>query len=290
MGRHAKTVRMVEEAYKVLSKQHPMTLRQVYYRLVANQVISNNQGRYQALSNALRDARKEGVIPWAWMEDRTRRPRAVNMWSDLPAFVSEVPSWYHRDVWEDQLSYLEVWLEKDALSGTFADVLEPYRVTFQVGRGFDGWSSVHNASQRYRSLLFNEHKHTTLLYYGDFDPSGEDMARSLEVRINEGFVGYTNVRYVRDAYPTIIKRALTYEDIQTYDLPPDFVKSTDPRSKAHVAKWGDIAVELDALPDEVLRERLEADVRAHMDLGALQSTLEAESEDNARLREMLGVA
>ncbi len=290
MGKHAKTVRIVEEAYRVLSRQHPMTLRQVYYRLVANQIINNNQSQYKALSNALRDARREGVIPWAWMEDRTRRPRSVDMWRDLSTFVSEVPTWYARDVWDDQPSYLEVWLEKDALSGTFADVLEPYRVTFQVGRGFDGWSSVHNAAQRYRSMLFNKHKHTTLLYYGDFDPSGEDMARSLELRIHEGFVEYKSVRYVRNAYPTITKRALTYEDIQTYDLPPDFTKPTDPRSKAHIAKWGDVAVELDALPDEVLRERLEADVRAHMDLDALQATLKAESEDNARLREMLGVA
>ena len=42
--------------------------------------------------------------------------------------------------------YLEVWLEKDALSGIFEDVLRRYGVTLNVGRGYDGWDSIQNAA------------------------------------------------------------------------------------------------------------------------------------------------
>ncbi|MFH1110713.1 MAG: hypothetical protein V1790_16170, partial [Planctomycetota bacterium] len=83
MGRHARTNSIIDAAYEVLALHHPMTVRQVYYQLVSRQVIENNRGQYHAVSNLLVDARKDGSIPWGWIEDRLRRPRAVPMWDDL---------------------------------------------------------------------------------------------------------------------------------------------------------------------------------------------------------------
>ena len=74
MAKHAKTLRLVGQAENILSAHHPMTVRQVYYQLVSRQVIKNSRSQYQAVSNALVDARKKGVIPWDWIEDRLRRP------------------------------------------------------------------------------------------------------------------------------------------------------------------------------------------------------------------------
>src|SRR4051794_24242200 len=110
MAKHAKTLALLEVAVAVLRETHPMTVRQVYYQLVSRQVIENNRGRYQAVSDLLVDARKDGVIPWAWIEDRLRRPRAVAMWDDLAAFAEEAREAYRRDIWTDQPGYLEVWL------------------------------------------------------------------------------------------------------------------------------------------------------------------------------------
>ena len=99
MGKHAKTLRLIEAAREVLQADHPMTVRQVYYQLVSRQVIENNRGQYQAVSNALVSARQEGVIAWEWIEDRLRRPRKVSMWEDLQDFGATVISAYRRDVW-----------------------------------------------------------------------------------------------------------------------------------------------------------------------------------------------
>ena len=72
----------------------------------------------------------------------------VSMWDGLADFALTAAESYRREVWTDQPAHLEAWLEKDALSGIFEDALEPYGVTLNVGRGFDGWDSIHNAALR----------------------------------------------------------------------------------------------------------------------------------------------
>jgi hypothetical protein len=248
-----------------------MTVRQVYYQLVSRQVIENNRGQYQAVSNALVDARKDGLIAWEWIEDRLRRPREVRMWDGLPDFSETVRRAYRRNVWDTQPCYLEVWLEKDALSGVFEDVLNPYGVTLNVGRGYDGWDSIHNASERY-----GDGEGVTVLYFGDFDPSGEDMARSLKERL--AFFG---------CEPELLKCALRSEDVTRYNLPPDFTKHTDTRRAAFVEKFGDVAVELDALPVDVLQGRIRDEVETRMDLAALAEVQRTEKHERERLTQLL---
>ncbi|NVM57742.1 MAG: hypothetical protein HWN51_06455, partial [Desulfobacterales bacterium] len=154
----------------------------------------------------------------------------------------------------------------------FEDVLNPYGATLNVGRGYDGWSSIHNAATRFIENACD----VTVLYFGDFDPSGEDMVRSLIERL--GILG---------CEPAVIKCALTHDDIVRYDLPPDFAKKSDTRTAAFVAKHGDISVELDALPPDVLRDRLEDEVSSRMDLTALERTVKLEKKDRARLVKLL---
>lgn len=271
MAKHAKTVRMLEVAREVLAETNPMTVRQVYYQLVSRQVIKNNRGQYQAVSNLLRDARKDGSIPWEWIEDRTRRPRPVQMWDDLADFVETVRLAYRRDVWATQPGYLEVWLEKDALSGIFETELRRFGVTLNVGKGYDGWDSIRNAAERY-----GDGDGVTVLYFGDLDPSGEDMVRSLRERL-EFF----------DCYPEIVKCALNRDDVTRYNLPPDFAKKTDTRRTAFVAKHGDVSVELDALPVAALRSRLVSEIEKRLDLDALADVQQLERLDRGRLSSIL---
>ena len=273
-----KTLERLRVAVQVLTAHNPMTVRQVYYQLVSRQVIKNNRSMYQAVSNLLVDARKDGTIPWNWIEDRLRRPRTVSMWSDLSAFSETAKQAYRRDVWKTQTQYVEVWLEKDALSGIFEDVLSDYGVTLNVGRGFDGWDSIRNAAARFKRRVLT-HGDTTVLYFGDFDPSGEDMARSLLERLEFFRVS-----------PEIIKCALTMDDIQRYQLPTDFTKTTDTRSAAFVAKYGDVAVELDALALDVLEERLVTEVEARIDIGALADVRAQETTDREKLVKLLEAA
>ncbi len=264
-------------AREELEIANPMTLRQVHYRIVAraDTTYTNTQGDYNQLSKWLVQERLSGGIPWAWIEDRLRKPRRVNMFEDLDQFIRAVRRSYRRDVWPTQPDYLEVFVEKDALSAIFEDVLHDYGVTLNVGRGYSSWSSIKAAADR-----FDEGG--TILYFGDFDPSGEDMVRALEESLANPDLPNGG------SFPTVIKCALTPEDIDAYSLPPDFTKATDTRRAAFVERYGDVAVELDALPVAVLRARITQEVEARMDLEELEETRYAESADKRRLNDLLG--
>lgn len=268
-----KTLQLIEDAYQVLAEYNPMTLRQCYYQLVSKHVIDNNMSQYKRLSNALVQARQQGLIPWEWIEDRVRQPQAVSMWADLTAFMKTVRQAYRKDIWSNQPGYLEVWLEKDALSGVFRDITSTYGVTLVVGRGYNSWSAYKDAADR----IACQDKPTTILYFGDFDPSGMDITRALA----------DGLRFFGSSQEIQIERvALTKNDVITYDLPPDFTKKTDTRSKAFIAKYGDIAVELDALPLPVLQDKIRGGIRRNLDLTQLTETEKEEEKEQKRLEQL----
>ena len=135
--KHKKTMNLIEAAKEILSNQNnPMTLRQTYYQLVSKQIIENNKNEYQRLSSALVWARKQGIIKWEWIEDRTRQPKKVSMWLNLADFFDTVKRSYRKDIWVNQKNYIIVWLEKDALSGIFFRITRRYGVMLVVGKGY----------------------------------------------------------------------------------------------------------------------------------------------------------
>jgi hypothetical protein len=146
-----------------------------------------------------------------------------------------------------------------------------YRVTLNVGRGYDGWTSIKRAADRYVRQEDECDRETTVLYFGDFDPSGEDMHRSLIERLAE-----------LGAYPDVVKVALTEED--AHRLPGDVTKADDSRATAFVAKYGDLAVELDALPVEDLTRRIRSGVEARMNTDALKESRRLEREQREAMR------
>lgn len=265
---HKKTFRLIERAYDILLQYNPMTLRQVYYQLVARQTIENKRSEYQRLSNALVKARKGKMIPWEWIEDRVRQPRVVSMWHDLPDFIETVKRAYRKDIWNKQPTYTEVWLEKDALSGIFADITQKYGVTLVVGRGYNSWSAYKEAELRFRE----QRRPVSILYFGDFDPSGEDIVRALEDSLN--FFG-TSLK--------IEKVALKKKDIIDYNLPSDFTKRTDTRSTAFIEKHGDLAVELDALPLPVLQQKIRDSIETSLDMNTWQETQHIQKREREKL-------
>jgi hypothetical protein len=272
------TLALIAAAAAILAKSKTaMTLRQLHYQLVARQVTPNTRGAYKSLSKALAWARVHGVVGWDAIEDRLRVPRAVPQWRDLADFADAVLRSYRRDVWSQQPELVEVWLEKDALSSIVGDVLEPYGATLNVGRGYDGWSSLHAAAIRYRHAA-EAGRPVTVLYLGDHDPSGQDMVASLAGRLSE-----------MGADPTIERVAILPEDIDRYQLPPDFTKTTDTRRAAFVAKHGDRAVELDSLPVDALVARLGAAIVAHLDQAAFLAVQEAEAADQGRITETVAL-
>ena len=74
----------------------PLTLRQVFYRLVAAQQLENTRAAYCGLSKHLVNARLAGIVDDSRIVDRVRNTLRVPCWNDLPDFLETVRQSYRR--------------------------------------------------------------------------------------------------------------------------------------------------------------------------------------------------
>jgi hypothetical protein len=210
----------VQKVLDELEDYKPLTLRQVYYQLVGRGFIENNKSQYTMLSNLLKWARIEGHIGWDTIEDRVRVFHNGAGWNDKGEFieqeVSSFLSGYRRDLMQSQEKYIEVWIEKDALSSIFRKITFPYCISTVVCRGFSSVSFLNDFKNR---LSYNEDKNPIMLYFGDFDPSGVEMLESMKTTLRQE-LGVADIEFKRVA--------LLKEDIFQYSLPhnPDALKKS----------------------------------------------------------------
>lgn len=250
-----------------------MTLRQLYYQLVSADVIANTPQEYSHLSRVLTEARIAGLLDWDFIEDRVRVPRAHPHWRDIPDLVNSATSSYRRDRWADQKQFLEVWVEKDALSGVLAPITEKFHVTLMVNRGYSSATAMHDAAVRLRSKE-KSGKKVTILYIGDHDPSGEDMVRDIRGRLK-----------IFRCNATIKKIALTMTQIEKYEPPPNPAKMSDPRAEGYVNKHGESSWEVDALRPDVLNKLLTSEIMKIIDMKKYNKIVALEKKEIETLEE-----
>ncbi len=66
----------------------PLTLRQIYYRLVANGCIDNSRSQYTMLSTLVKWMRIDEMLPWEALEDRTRKITDKRGFTNVDSFVN----------------------------------------------------------------------------------------------------------------------------------------------------------------------------------------------------------
>jgi len=278
MRQHA-TNTVLTECIRILA-EYPdqITLRQLYYRLVAAQVIENCQKSYKRLVAMLTKARKDGTISPAAFCDLTRESRGPYGWLDLGDYAQGMAQRYSRLCWQSQPRYLEVWVEKEALATVFAPLCGRHQVRLVVCRGYPSVSCLYEAARRFASEA-GDGRECFLSYFGDFDPSGVDIPRNIGDELDAWAPG---------AAPAVSVVALTPEQIADHNLPPAPPKHTDTRAARFVAKHGRDTVELDALPPGALRELIESAIVAHIDAAPWRAETDAENAERERLAEIAG--
>jgi hypothetical protein len=241
------------------SAYKPLTLRQIFYQLVAKQVIENNKAQYDMLSKLLKWARIDGHVSWDDIEDRVRTLHLGDGWPTKDAFVEDkVRSFlkgYRRHLIQDQDYYPEVWIEKDALAAIVSRVARGFCISTVVCRGFASVTFLND----YRERIQGERQAPVMLYFGDFDPSGMKMLDAMRETL-EHELGVDGVIFDRIA--------LNWDQVDQYDLPdnPDALKRKDPRTAEFVRLYGRHAVELDALPPDVLKGLVEEAILKYLDV------------------------
>lgn len=254
-GKARETVALIAAASDILQEIQPASVRAVCYRLFILGLLDDmSKGSTNKVSTQLTWARENGVIPWAWVVDETREGKHVSAWENPAQYLDTVKRSYRRNRWADQPARLEVWSEKATISGTLAPILNTYGVTFRVMHGYGSSTALHEAAVESRA----SETPLTVLYVGDYDPSGLHMSE----------VDLPNRLFEYGGNVDIIRLALTRTDARFSSNLPHFdveTKAKDPRYRWFRDRFGSTCWELDALSPNILRSRVERAIVERID-------------------------
>lgn len=265
-----KLINQVVDEYN--SQGYELTLRQTYYQLVARGYIPNNERSYKNIGNLINDGRLAGLIDWHSITDRTRNLRRNSHWSTPSSVIESAMYSYLLDKWEGQPNYVEVWVEKDALVDIVGQACRPIDTPYFSCRGYTSQSEMWAAAQRF----INQNRireNCFIIHLGDHDPSGIDMTRDIQERL-----------WMFGADVQVKRVALTMEQVQTYNPPPNPAKLTDSRCGKYMDEFGDESWELDALEPQMMTNLIRDEVTALRDDDIYWSVCDREESEKKELR------
>lgn len=259
--------------YDIVATAAPMSVRQVFYQAVSRGLIAKTEAEYKnTVCRLLSEMRLEGEMPYGWIADGTRWQRKPVTHSGLEAALGSIHRTYRRSLWDNQSAYIEVWLEKEALAGVVYDATAQYDVPLMVTRGYPSLSFLANAAEDIEAEGVDSE--VFIYYFGDFDPSGLDIARNVEERLNE---------MAEDTFITFERVAVTADQVDEMALPLRPTKRTDSRAKG----WVGGSVELDAIAPDRLRSMVTDCIEQHVDVNALSVVRTVEAEERAQLARLI---
>lgn len=145
-------------------------------------MIPNHDKVYKKISSIKDELVYGGKIDWHIFEDRGRVPIDAYYENDVEDALQRTIKQYKLDRQKGQKNIVEVWTEKDAISGILKKVTLPFGVKLVVNKGYTSSTAIYGAYERFMSE-FEEGKSVTILYFGDHDPSGMDMIRDIRDRL-----------------------------------------------------------------------------------------------------------
>ena len=261
-GKTAKTKHREQLIYEWAEEYHPVTVRQLFYRLSTLEAVPKEDSGYDAVQRVCANMRREGLLPYAWIADNTRWVRRATTFHSLKDALRTTAITYRRNLWESQPFRVEIWLEKDALAGVIMDIIETWDVPLMVVKGYPSLSFLHTAAEEIQ-MATEHNKKTQIFYFGDYDPSGKDIPRVIK----------RDIQKMQPRADFEIKEvAVTEQQITDWDLPSRTTKKTDSRSKNFSGK----SVELDAIPPADLRQLVEESIASLADPYELEMTKKIE--------------
>lgn len=290
------TINNIIEDYQ--SQGYKLTLRQLYYQLVSRDIIPNKIEEYTKLSTLLNKGRMSGFVDWDAIVDRTRNIKTP-WWEESPQdAVQKTINIYKLNRHEVQDNYIELWLEKDALSEIIYRATQPYGISLMVNRGYSSCSAMYQSYQRLAQEINND-KNVVIFYLGDHDPSGLDMIRDIRDRLSEMLIHGNSVRisnqfeYIEEAQEWLDIRlqvkpiALTSKQVRDYNPPPNPAKLTDPRATKYVEEFGYTSWEVDALNPKTLDTLVKKSILEYIDIDKHNEVLEQEEKDKEKLEDLI---
>ena len=262
-----------------------ITIRGLHYRLVARGM-TNSMTHYSRVKSAMVYARRNGTISYSQFSDHDRETIGITESDQTDvdsAFESSSDSieyylkYYWKNRWENQLYYPEVWIEKKALIGVFEKLCRRNNISLNPCKGYPSLTFLRDAADRFEQAEKNDKK-PIILYFGDYDASGEDIPRSIKQNLYADFGVDVEVR-----------RVLLMEDqVVEMNLPPAPTKAGDSRGNT----WTGLGqVELDSVDPKTIQKFCQDaideifDIHLYNELMELQKT--ERQEYQAKIKEFV---
>lgn len=266
---------IIENSIDVLSQYENgiLTIRALHYQLVSRGM-TNTLQHYKRVVAAMEVARWDGRVDFEAFSDRDRAMCGTTKATETiledkqDEAKRQVGLWmrsYGKNRWENQPYYPEILIEKKALEGVFAKPCAKWDVAVGACKGYPSLTFLYELSERLRDAQ-SEGKKPIILYFGDYDPSGEDIARSIGENLQKFGVYDVEIRRI----------ALMEQQVIEWKLPPAPAKETDSRT----ANWDGLGqVELDAVKPEKLISMLNDAVNEIFDQDLYDKLITQENEE-----------
>jgi len=266
----AEVDRRREALLRIVAAMKPMTVRQVFYQATVAGIVEKSEAGYGRVQTDLVLLRCDGALPYGWIADNTRWQRKPTTFRSIEDALDDTAAIYRKSLWANANAYVEVWLEKDALSGVVYPIMDIFDVPLMVTRGYASLSFLHSAADYIGTLDVP----TYIFHLGDFDPSGVDAGQQIDAKLRE-FAPTAEIHFER--------LAVTLDQIAEWRLPTRPTKATDTRARG----FGGISVELDAIEPQALRNLVQAAIERHLPAKQYAVLKAAEASERDLLRRIV---
>jgi len=233
-------------------------------------IVEKTESGYAKLQTDLVWLRRNELLPYGWIVDNTRWQRRPRSFESVEQALQDTARLYRKSLWADARTYVEIWLEKDALSGVVYPVTSLYDVPLMVARGYASLSFLHSAAEYISKLDIP----TFIYHLGDFDPSGVNAGEKIEGTLRE-LAPQADILFHRIA--------VTPDQIEKWNLPTRPTKKSDSRARNFT---GD-SVELDAIEPSRLRELVEMVIERHLPAEQFAVLKAAEESERTQIRALV---
>jgi hypothetical protein len=253
----------------------PLTIRQIFYRLVGVHGYAKTERAYKRLCRHLNDARRAQLVPMDDIRDDGGTIYEIEAWEDADAFIDDCvdrAAGFRLDRTVGQPSRLVVVCEAAGMAPQLARVANPYGIKVMSGGGFDSLTDKHN----FANEIADEERPVEVLHIGDHDASGLNMYLAL-LEDTEAFCEDIGGEV------TFTRLAVTPAQVQRYRLP-----TGEPKRKDKRAYGFDWTCQAEALAPDVLAAILKSAITTRLNERAYKRVLSDERKAREELMARLG--
>jgi hypothetical protein len=252
----------------------PLTVRQIFYRLVGAHGYGKTEQAYARLAEHLNRGRRAGLIPFSSIRDdgtTLAEPLAWDSAADLINNFIVHAEKFRLDRQEGQPIRLIFGVEATGMLPQIQRIADPFGIAVHSSGGFDSLTAKYDLAAK-----LGQWQCVEVLHIGDHDPSGvhlfSSMAEDIQA-IAEDLGLNADIRFSR--------LAVTPAQIAEFNLPTAPAKLTDRRS------FDGETVQCEAIPPNVLSDIVRTAIEQKLDHGAYAEVLDAELKIRGRLGPLL---